>query len=61
MDNVGNGVAGAAFGQALFDQLGFQGFQLGFIGDQKFHIMTAGKAQVAAAVFIGDRAQIPGE
>ena len=36
VDDVGDGVAGAAFGQAPFDQLGFQGFQLGFVGDQEF-------------------------
>ena len=61
VDDIGNGVAGAAFGQAPFDQLGFQGFQLGFIGDQEFHIMTAGETQETAAVFISDITQIPGE
>ncbi len=61
VDDVGDGVAGAAFGQAPFDQLGFQGFQLGFVGDQEFDVVTAGEAQVAAAVFISDITQFPGE
>ena len=33
VDDVGDGVAGAAFGQAPFDQLGFQRFQLSLVGD----------------------------
>ena len=61
VDDVGDGVAGAAFGQAPFDQFGFQGFQLGFVGDQEFDVVTAGEAQVAAAVFFSDVAQFPGE
>ena len=61
VDDIGDGVAGAAFGQAPFDQLGFQGFQLGFVGDQEFDVVTAGEAQVATAVFFSDIAQFPGE
>ncbi len=61
VDDIGDGVAGAAFGQAPFDQFGFQGFQLSFVGDQEFDVMTAGEAQVAAAVFFSDIAQFPGE
>ena len=59
VNDIADAVIGAADGVAGLVQILFEGLDVGGIGQQKLHVVAAGEAEKATAVFVGQVREQP--